>query len=62
MFDLFATMLAWFYDLVPNYAVAIALFTLTIMIVLTPLTLKGTKGMLELQRLLKEQMAGDQAS
>ncbi|HEX9258302.1 MAG TPA: membrane protein insertase YidC [Acidimicrobiales bacterium] len=54
MFDLFASMLAWFYDLVPNYAVAIALFTLTIMIVLTPLTLKGTKGMLELQRLQPE--------
>jgi len=54
MFNLFANMLAWFYELVPNYAVAIGLFTLTVMIVLTPLTLKGTKGMLELQRLQPE--------
>jgi YidC/Oxa1 family membrane protein insertase len=54
VFDLFATVLAWFYSLIPNYAVAIALLTLTIMVLLTPLTLKGTKGMLELQRIQPE--------
>jgi YidC/Oxa1 family membrane protein insertase len=65
VFDLFATLLAWFYDLIPNYAIAIGLLTLTIMIAVTPLTLKGTKGMLELQvlqpeiRRLQQQYRGD---
>jgi YidC/Oxa1 family membrane protein insertase len=51
VFDLFATILAWFYALTHNYALAIALLTLCVMIVLTPLTLKGTKSMLQLQKL-----------
>jgi len=51
VFDLFATILAWFYALTNNYAIAIALLTLCVMIVLTPLTLKGTKSMLQLQKL-----------
>ena len=65
MFQLIANVLAWFYDLVPNYAAAIALLTLAIMVLLTPLTLKGTKSMLELQRLqpemrrLQQQHKGD---
>jgi YidC/Oxa1 family membrane protein insertase len=65
VFDLFATLLAWFYDLIPNYAIAIGLLTLTIMVAVTPLTLKGTKGMLELQMLqpeirrLQQQHRGD---
>jgi YidC/Oxa1 family membrane protein insertase len=65
VFDLFATLLAWFYDLIPNYAIAIGLLTLTIMVAVTPLTLKGTKGMLELQMLqpevrrLQQQYRGD---
>src|SRR5205085_3413277 len=65
MFQLIANVLAWFYDLVPNYAAAIALLTLAIMILLTPLTLKSTKSMLELQRLqpevrrLQQQYKGD---
>jgi YidC/Oxa1 family membrane protein insertase len=54
MFQLVATVLAWYYGLVHNYAIAIALLTLTIMVLLTPLTLKGTKSMLELQRLQPE--------
>ena len=65
MFQLIANVLAWFYDLVPNYAVAIALLTLSIMVLLTPLTLKSTKSMLEMQRLqpevrrLQQQYKGD---
>ena len=51
---LIATVLAWFYSLIPNYAVAIALLTLTVMVLLTPLTLKGTKSMLQMQRLQPE--------
>jgi YidC/Oxa1 family membrane protein insertase len=54
MFQLIATVLAWYYGIVHNYAIAIALLTLTIMVLLTPLTLKGTKSMLELQRLQPE--------
>ena len=65
MFQLIANVLAWFYALVPNYAAAIALLTLAIMVVLTPLTLKSTKSMLEMQRLqpeirrLQQQHKGD---
>jgi YidC/Oxa1 family membrane protein insertase len=65
VFELIANVLAWFYSLVHNYALAIALLTLAIMILLTPLTLKGTKSMLELQRLqpemkrLQQQYKGD---
>ena len=54
MFDAIATVLAWFYSLIPNYAIAIALLTLTVMVLLTPLTLKGTKSMLQMQRLQPE--------
>lgn len=65
MFDLFATILAWFYSFTHNYALAIALLTLCVMVILTPLTLKGTKSMLQLQRLqpeirrLQQQHKGD---
>ena len=54
MFDLFATVLAWFYGFTHNYAIAIALLTLCVMMVLTPLTLKGTKSMLQMQRCSRE--------
>jgi YidC/Oxa1 family membrane protein insertase len=48
-FDLFATLLAWFYGIVPSFGVAIILLTLAVMLLVTPLTLKGTRSMLELQ-------------
>jgi YidC/Oxa1 family membrane protein insertase len=54
VFDLIATVLAWFYSLVPNYAAAFAMMTILIMTLLTPLTLKSTKSMLELQRIQPE--------
>lgn len=54
MFDAIATVLAWFYGLVHNYALAIALLTLVVMILLTPLTLKGTRSMIQMQRLAPE--------
>jgi YidC/Oxa1 family membrane protein insertase len=53
-FDAFATVLAFFYDLVPNYAIAISLLTLLVMIILTPLTLKGTRSMMVMQQLQPE--------
>ena len=55
--DFFAPLakaLAFFYSLVPNYAIAIALLTLTVMVVLTPLTLKGTRSMMMMQALQPE--------
>ena len=54
MFDLIASVLAFFYDLVPSYGISIVMLTLAVMIVATPLTLKSTKSMLQMQRLQPE--------
>ena len=54
MFQLIAGLLAFFYGLIPNYAVAIALLTLTVMLVLSPLTIKSTRSMLAMQKLQPE--------
>ena len=54
MFQFLAEVLAFFYGLLPNYAVAIALLTLSVMLVLSPLTLKSTRSMLAMQRLQPE--------
>ena len=53
-FDFFATILSFFYDLVPNYAFAIVMLTLLVMIIVTPLTLKGTRSMMMMQQLQPE--------
>src|SRR5437868_1684266 len=54
LFEPFARILEFFYNLWPSYAGSIALFTLAIMVVLTPLTLKGTRSMMQLQALQPE--------
>ena len=54
MFDLIAQVLAWFYDFSGSYAIAIVLLTFLIMLVLTPLTLKGTRSMMRIQELQPE--------
>ena len=54
MFEGPAWLVVQFYALTHNYGVAIALVALTVMILVTPLTLKSTKGMLEMQRLQPE--------
>src|SRR6266508_136991 len=54
MFDAIATVLAWFYQLWPSYGMAIVFLTLSVMIILTPLTLKGTRSMMVMQRLQPE--------
>jgi YidC/Oxa1 family membrane protein insertase len=65
MFEIPALLLAWFYSLISNYAIAIALIAVVVMLIITPLTLKSTKGMLEMQRLapemrkLQQQYRGD---
>ena len=53
-FVLIANLLALIYAAVPNYAVAIIGLTLAIMIVMTPLTLKGTRSMMVMQQLQPE--------
>lgn len=53
-FDFFATVMAFFYSVVPNYGFAIVMLTLTVMLVVTPLTLKGTRSMMVMQQLQPE--------
>ena len=58
MFDPFFQAAAWlidtFYAWVSDYSIAIALVAVAIMLLITPLTMKSTKGMLEMQRLQPE--------
>jgi YidC/Oxa1 family membrane protein insertase len=54
LFEIIAKTLAVFYDLVPNYAFAIAMLTLVVMVITTPFTLKGTRSMIQMQRLQPE--------
>jgi YidC/Oxa1 family membrane protein insertase len=54
VFDLPASLLAWFYSLTHSYAASIALIAVVVMVITAPLTLKSTKGMLEMQRLAPE--------
>ena len=54
MYDVIARPLQFYYELWPSYAGAITLLTLTVMLVLLPLTLKGTRSMLAMQRLQPE--------
>jgi YidC/Oxa1 family membrane protein insertase len=53
-FEIPAALLAWFYSLTSSYAMAISLIAVVVMLIITPLTLKSTKGMLEMQRLAPE--------
>ena len=65
MFNAAAWLIDTFYGWVHNYAFAVAMAALAIMLLITPLTLKSTKGMLEMQRLqpemkkLQNQFKGD---
>jgi YidC/Oxa1 family membrane protein insertase len=54
VFDLPSWLIAWFYGLTHNYGVSIALIAVVVMVITAPLTLKSTKGMLEMQRLAPE--------
>jgi len=54
IFEWPAAVLAWLYDLTGNYALAIGLIAVIVMALVTPLILKSTKGMLEMQRLAPE--------
>ncbi|MEO5838155.1 MAG: YidC/Oxa1 family membrane protein insertase [Acidimicrobiales bacterium] len=51
IFDLFANVLALLYSWIHSYGFAITALTIVVMMVTTPLTYKGTKSMLQMQRL-----------
>jgi YidC/Oxa1 family membrane protein insertase len=65
VFEWPAQLLAWFYSLTSNYLVSIGLMAVVVMVLVTPLILKSTRGMLEMQRLapemrrLQQQYKGD---
>jgi YidC/Oxa1 family membrane protein insertase len=54
LYQAIASLLSYCYALIPNYAIAIALLTLIVMVVLSPLTLKSTRSMLAMQKLQPE--------
>ena len=54
MFEISSQLIAQFYSLTRNYALAIGLVAVVVMLLITPLTLKSTKGMLEMQKLQPE--------
>jgi YidC/Oxa1 family membrane protein insertase len=54
VFEVPAWVLDWFYSFTHSYAASIALIAVLVMILVTPLNLKSTKGMLEMQRLAPE--------
>jgi YidC/Oxa1 family membrane protein insertase len=54
LFVAFAWLLAEFYSVIPNYAVAIALLTIAVMIVVFPITRRGTRSMMRMQILSPE--------
>lgn len=50
MFQFLADVLAFFYEVWPSYGGAIILFTLAIMLVLSPLSIKSARSMIAMQR------------
>jgi YidC/Oxa1 family membrane protein insertase len=54
IFEIPGAVVAWLYAFTHNYALAIALIAVIVMVLVTPLMLKSTKGMLEMQRLAPE--------
>jgi YidC/Oxa1 family membrane protein insertase len=54
MFDALAGALAFFYDIWPSYGGAIFLFTVVIMVALSPLSIKSTRSMIRMQRVQPE--------
>jgi YidC/Oxa1 family membrane protein insertase len=54
MFEIPAALLSWFYGFTNSYTIAIGLIAGVVMAITTPLTLKSTKGMLEMQKLAPE--------
>ncbi len=51
LLDAVGSLLAFFYSIIPNYPIDVALLTIVIMALLTPLTVKSTKNMAAMQAL-----------
>jgi YidC/Oxa1 family membrane protein insertase len=51
LLDAVGSVLAFFYSVIPNYPIDVALLTIVIMALLTPLTVKSTKNMAAMQAL-----------
>lgn len=51
LYELLGYVLSFFYDLIPNYGVAIILLTIFVRVVLLPLTIKQTKSMQAMQKI-----------
>ncbi len=68
LYEALAYTMAFFYALIPNYAVAIALLTVAVMAVTAPLTVKSTRSTIAMQRLapemkkLQQKYKGDKAT
>lgn len=54
LFEVPASLLAWLYSVTNSYALSISVIAVLVMALVTPLTLKSTKGMLEMQKLAPE--------
>lgn len=54
LLSLLGTLLAFFYDIVPNYGISIILLTLTVSLLLFPLTVKQTRSMKAMQEIQPE--------
>ena len=54
IFEAMGTVLSWFYEVVPNYGVAIILLTVLVRLVLYPLTAKQARSMIAMQRVQPE--------
>ena len=54
MLEIPASLLSWFFGLTGSYVIAIACMAVIVMAITTPLTLKSTKGMLEMQKIAPE--------
>ncbi len=54
LLDAFGGILAFFYSIIPSYPIDVALLTIVIMALLTPLTVKSTKNMAAMQALAPE--------
>ncbi len=54
LYELLAGIIAFFYSVIPNFGVAIALLTVVVMIVTAPLTVKSTRSTIKMQRVAPE--------
>lgn len=49
LFELLAGIVTFWYAIIPSYGIAIALLTVTVMVALSPLTIRSTRSMLQMQ-------------